>query len=128
MFKQLLLDLMQEKGVNQRQMSVSAGIPATTISGWINANRLPDFYALIKLSQFFDVSADYLLGTLDDNGARLPTPAPAALPLDESELLKAYRKLSYTGKARVVAYADLLHEQEQGAPPVPATVPARKKA
>ena len=120
MFKDTLLDLMQEKGINQRQLSNVANIPATTISGWINANRLPDYYALIKIARFFDVSADYLLG-LDDSGAPLNT-APA-LPLDETELLKNYRALSYAGKARVAAYTDLLREQEESTQPA-----TRKKA
>ena len=57
-----------EKGINQRQLGLAAGIPATTISGWINANRMPDYYALIKLSQFFEVPADLLLGLIDEGG------------------------------------------------------------
>ena len=65
MFRDILLDLMKEKGINQRQLSLQADIPPTTISGWINAGRLPDYNALIKLSKFFDVSADYLLGLKD---------------------------------------------------------------
>ena len=65
MFREILLDLMKEKGINQRQLSLQADIPPTTISGWINAGRLPDYNALIKLSKFFDVSADYLLGLKD---------------------------------------------------------------
>lgn len=65
MFKEILLNLMEEKGLNQRQLSLQADIPTTTISGWLNANRLPDYNALIKLRLFFDVSADYLLGLTD---------------------------------------------------------------
>lgn len=56
---------MEEKGLNQRQLSLQADIPTTTISGWLNANRLPDYNALIKLCLFFGVSADYLLGLTD---------------------------------------------------------------
>lgn len=62
MFKEILLNLLNERGLSQRQLGIQADIPATTISGWINSNRLPDYNALRKLSQFFDVSADYLLG------------------------------------------------------------------
>ncbi len=62
MFKEILLDLMQEKGLSQRQLSIQADIPATTISGWLTANRLPDYNALRKLSLFFGVSGGYLLG------------------------------------------------------------------
>ncbi len=122
MFKEILFDLMAEKGINQRQLGLAAGIPATTISGWINANRMPDYYALIKLSQFFGVSADYLLGLVDEEG-KATEGATSSLPLDETELLKNYRSLSYVGKARVAAYADLMREQEEGS-----TGAARKKA
>lgn len=70
MFKEILKSLMEEKGINQRQLSINAKIPPTTISGWLNAERLPDYNALIKLRIFFDVSADYLLGLEDESGAK----------------------------------------------------------
>ena len=70
MFKEILLNLLQEKGISQCQLSKGAKIPATTISGWLNAERLPDYNALIKLRIFFDVSADYLLGLEDETGAK----------------------------------------------------------
>lgn len=70
MFKEILLDLLKERGLSQRQFSKMTGIPPTTISGWLNANRLPDYNALIKMRLFFDVSADYLLGLEDETGAK----------------------------------------------------------
>lgn len=118
MFKNILYDLMTEKGINQRQLSIKAEIPPTTINGWLKADRLPDYNALIKLAAYFDVSTDYLLGLSDEyegTGKSAPA-APAALPLDESELLRNYRALSYSGKARAAAYVDLLREQEEGSP------------
>lgn len=66
MFRDILLNLLEEKGLSQRQLSIRANIPTTTVNGWLKANRLPDYNALIKLSKFFDVSADYLLGLKDD--------------------------------------------------------------
>ena len=66
MFKDILLNLLKEKGINQRQLSIQADIPATTISGWLHADRLPDYNALKKLAVFFEVSADYLLGLTDE--------------------------------------------------------------
>lgn len=70
MFKEILKNLLEEKQLNQRQFGKLTGIPATTISGWLNANRLPDYNALIKLRLFFDVSADYLLGLEDETGTK----------------------------------------------------------
>lgn len=65
MFKDILLDLMNEHNLNQSQLAKRANIPPTTISGWLNAGRLPDYNALIKLSKFFGVSGDFLLGLKD---------------------------------------------------------------
>ncbi len=62
MFKNKLLDLMAEKSISsQRQLSLLTDIPTTTISGWINAGRLPDYSAIKKLSKFFNISTDELL-------------------------------------------------------------------
>lgn len=62
MFKDKLNELMVEKNIyTQRQLSKLTGIPPTTISGWFNAGRLPDYTAIKKLSQFFEVSTDELL-------------------------------------------------------------------
>lgn len=62
MFNEKLRDLMTEKGIStQRQLSKMTSIPATTISGWFNAGRLPDYTAIKKLSQFFEITSDELL-------------------------------------------------------------------
>lgn len=61
MFRDILKDLMEERELNQRQLSLRADIPLTTISGWLNAGRLPDYNAIKKLALFFEISADYLL-------------------------------------------------------------------
>ena len=62
MFRDILLDLMAEKRIKQIDLSKATGIPPTTVSGWLNAGRLPDYHALRKLSLYFEISADYLLG------------------------------------------------------------------
>ncbi len=74
MFKEILQNLLKENNLNQKQLSERASIPTTTISGWLNAGRLPDYNALVKLSLFFNVSADYLLGLEDEAGTKIRTP------------------------------------------------------
>ena len=71
MFKEILLDLLKDKGITPATLSREAKIPPTTISGWLNAGRLPDYNALIKLKLYFDVPADYLLGLEDETGAKI---------------------------------------------------------
>ena len=65
MFKDILSDLLVEKGISQRRLSIEADIPATTISGWLTAGKLPDYISLKKLAEYFEVSADVLLELID---------------------------------------------------------------
>jgi len=62
MFKDILIELLSEKNLNMAQFAKLADISKSTISGWLNENKKPDYDALAKLSVFFNVSADYLLG------------------------------------------------------------------
>lgn len=108
--------LLEECGKPQKEICADLGIRNQKLSNWKTGYSEPNFDDIIMLANYFDVSTDYLLGVTDDEETpRLNTPAP--LPLDETELLKNYRALSYVGKARVAAYTDLLREQEEGTTP-----------
>lgn len=61
-FGKRLKDLMEERNITQRQLSKELNIAASTINGYANDYREPDFYTLIALANYFDVSTDYLLG------------------------------------------------------------------
>lgn len=114
--------LLEEVDKPQKDICTDLGIRPQKLSNWKTGYSEPNFDDVIMLANYFDVSTDYLLGVSEDDSApHFSTPAP--LPLDETELLKNYRALSYVGKARVAAYADLMREQEEGTNPT-----KRKKA
>ena len=110
--------LRKSANMTLQQLADELGTSNQVLSRYERCEREADYNTLVKIARFFNVSIDYLL---DFKAAT--TPAPAALPLDETELLKNYRALSYVGKARVAAYADLMREQEEGTNPT-----KRKKA
>lgn len=60
-FSVLLGNLLTEYGITQAQLSRETGIPKTTVSGWLNAGRLPDYSSLRTLCLYFGVSGDELL-------------------------------------------------------------------
>ena len=60
-FADLLQNLLREFGITQAQLSRDTGIPKTTISGWLNAGRLPDYQSIRKLCIYFEIEADELL-------------------------------------------------------------------
>lgn len=118
--KDLLRDLRHQKGATLKEVAAAIGITLSAYSNYEQGLREPSLQILKRICEYFEISADYFLDLETDTGAKLYTntpPAPAALPLDETELLKNYRALSYVGKARVAAYTDLLREQEEGTTP-----------
>ena len=124
--KDLLRDLRHQKGATLKEVAAAIGITLSAYSNYEQGLREPSLQILKRICEYFEISADYFLDLETDTGAKLYTntpPTPAALPLDETELLKNYRALSYVGKARVAAYTDLLREQEEGTTPS-----TRKKA
>lgn len=54
--------LRMEKGISQIQLADALCVTKQSISNWENDNIQPSIEMLVKLSKFFDVSTDYLLG------------------------------------------------------------------
>ncbi len=54
-------------GMNQVEFAEVIGVTKQCVSNWENDNVMPSVEMLIKLSDFFKVSTDYLLGRETDN-------------------------------------------------------------
>lgn len=61
-FTQLLKALREQKGVTQQQVSEATGISKSAYVNYECGNRKPGFSSLIILADYFNVSADTLLG------------------------------------------------------------------
>ena len=57
--------LCYEAGNSQLALSKALGVSRPTISGWLDGKAVPDILSLKKIANFFNVSADYLLGLSD---------------------------------------------------------------
>lgn len=105
MFIDIFNDLLDEKNLNRKQFSEQSGIPYTTVIGWTNLNRLPDYNALIKISDFFQCSVDYLVGRQNYYDF---APLTIASSKQEQNLLFNYRKLSQKDKEIVQTITEAL--------------------
>lgn len=65
MFAERLKCLRREKGMQQKDLAAALHTTQRKISYWENGKIEPDLAALWKLSDFFDVSVDYLIGKKD---------------------------------------------------------------
>lgn len=54
------------KGLSQQKVADAVDVNQTTISAWERGAKYPDFFNLKALAEFFDVSADVLLGLADE--------------------------------------------------------------
>lgn len=62
LFPQKLKDLREECGLNQSQLADRLGVSRGSISFYENGDRVPDIEFLFRVSKFFNLSADWLLG------------------------------------------------------------------
>lgn len=59
-------DLREDLDLRQIDVANETGIDQKTLSNYETGKTNPDSYAIIKLCDFFNVSADYLIGRVDD--------------------------------------------------------------
>ena len=64
-FAERLKSLRTERNLSQWQLSKQSGITRSSISLWETGKREPSASAIVVLSKFFCVTADYLLGLSD---------------------------------------------------------------
>lgn len=64
MFNLRLKQLREDAGYSQYSFAAAFGTKQSTVGGWESGAREPKIETLIKLAKFFNVSLDYLLGSV----------------------------------------------------------------
>lgn len=64
-FGERLKQVMCETCTSQYAIEQNTDISSSSIYNWLYNNRMPTVESLIKLSQYMDVSVDYLLGRIN---------------------------------------------------------------
>lgn len=59
--------LRRKANLNQTELAKKLGVSTSTVGFWETNKREPDLDLLVKLSEMFNVSADYLLNNYNDN-------------------------------------------------------------
>lgn len=100
-----LRELRMAKHISQVKMSMDLNISQAVISKYELGKSEPDHNMLIKLSEYFNVSVDYILGC----GCR----TNPSLTTDEEIMLSKYRSLDREGRQNLSCYADGLRASEK---------------
>ena len=89
MFCTNIASLRKEKGISQKHLAEVLNISTSTLGMWEIGKREPSIDKLIEISDYFDVSIDYLI-----RGNRNSPINHAQLTAEEQELLNLFGKLS----------------------------------
>ena len=82
-FTEKLRMLMDERDLKQKDVAAALHIPVSTLGGYVQGKSQPDFAMLKLLSNYFNVSIDYLLNAAGNIRNE-----------KESELLRIFRSLA----------------------------------
>lgn len=68
---EILKELRLERDLTQEQLGEILGVKKNTVSGWESKDYFPGKELLLKLSEFYNVTTDYLLGRTTHRRARV---------------------------------------------------------
>lgn len=104
-FNERLKQLREEAGVSMYQLAQAIEVSNAAICKWENGIAEPKVSYLIKLSEFFECTVDYLTGKTDDFAMpkSIEISPPLKLTNREKQIIEDYRTLSPNLKT-------LLHE------------------
>lgn len=112
--------LRKKKGISQSELAEVIGVKNNTVSTWERGTRKPDFEALNLLSDYFEVSFEYILGSSDKEEARVkPTQeqldslALSALADELYDNVKKYCRLSTKSQKMIDALINATYQMEK---------------
>lgn len=112
-FCEILRELREEKGVTQREIAHACDLTPTCICQLESGLRNPTGSTVKALAQYFNVSADYLLGLEDDFGIKKSADASApTFTREEMDLVFKFRELPEQLKAIVKQQLDVFSTPE----------------
>lgn len=99
-----LKELREEAGVSMAQLSEALDVSNAAICKWENGLAEPKVSYLIKLSNFFECTVDYLVGITDEFDITDLTynNFPQKLSYEEKQLIETYRELAPAIKALIL--------------------------
>jgi transcriptional regulator with XRE-family HTH domain len=110
---QRLKELRAEKGLTQAELASVLSLNQTAVGKYERGQLEPTFETLMKLSRFFEVSIDYLIGNSDDFGNVIVAGSSPRdeMTADERTLLADFRTLPDGERAQALAYVEYLAEK-----------------
>lgn len=121
----IIRNLRIENDLSQLELATKLSIPRYIVSNWEQGRTEPSMQDIINLSNFFDVSINFLFGLEDDLGypttqkkaaASPQPPSVFTLSNDEQLLLDYYRRLAPKNKTMLFNLMKNIFEEARDLP------------
>lgn len=107
-FSKTLKNLREIRDITQDELAKQLKVSRPTIAGYETKHRQPDFDKLLMISDFFQVSVDYLLtGKNPDKSTTIDIPPISEKNLDR-KVMNKYKELSLNDKQELLNYIQML--------------------
>ena len=106
-----LRELREMRHVTQVRLSIAAEVSQETISAYESGKAMPSAETLIKIANFLNTSADYLLGRIQDDKPLIDI-ANELADKQLEELLNNYARLDYSQRKDLIWYSDIVSQKE----------------
>lgn len=106
-----LKELREERNLTQWDVANGIQTSQRNIGRWEKGEVLPSSEFIVKLADFFQVSADYLLGRSDDLGVVTIQSGASELTPEEKELVRRFRPLARPLKDLIFSMLDTWEQQ-----------------
>lgn len=107
-----LRELRLNKGFSQTKLAEILGVTYFSIGDWERGKCQPSIELLLKLSDVFECSVDYLIGREDDFGNVTIAGNGDELSEQEKELLKNFNKLSIFERDSILVQIEALAKKQ----------------
>jgi len=105
MFPTILKEYRRRKNVTQIQLAAAIGVSPGNVGDWETGKSLPGYKALVALAQYFEISADQLLG-LDDRVRE-----NEVLTSREADMIQMLRQLDDRDREDIYGLVNIKYER-----------------
>ena len=115
LFVSRLRELLDEKEITQKELSSRIGVSEVTVSRYLSGDRTPRTDVINSISNFFNVSADYLLGNSDIRNPYKEAPEQKTDEDIDLWLSKTdgYKELPEDDRLKIIEYAKFMLEKHK---------------
>lgn len=108
-----IFDILDMRGITQKDFSITTGIPQSTISDWRKKNTNPSSDKILAICDALDITPYELLSNVKEEGGRAKKIGYRIVVegTEEDMLINAYENLDIKARGRLMGYIEALGDK-----------------